>query len=494
MFRMRKILKIVVQQVACSLIVALISANICVSSPLSAQAASHAFSLPQPNTLQLRQMQQHPLVAFMHFSIATFVGVDNPCGKHGCPSASKFAPIDLPASGLCNVSEWVATAKEMGATQICLTAHHGAGFTLWRSNVSDYGVKSSSYATDLLAEFAAACRAAGMSICYYWDLGDGYDAQRHMSPSALAARQTQWLTEILRQQDKYGPVDRLWLDDYGGREYLNLTRLVETLSPHTLMVPGPHGWRAGASGSFGQYPLYHTTTWDNDTGTQPQGWSINGTSFMVRETDMTIQSELDSSGVVHGEAWFWRNKAPFLSAPQLWDYYISTVMRGGALIINIPPSVYCGVPPKYRQVGAAFGAAVADAFHANAYVAVGGNASAPCSALSVTVPLPTDNSTGFNGVVLQEDLTHGQRITQYTISVLLDEAWVQVPSVGSSAVGPAAVGVKGGTIGPSSLDLLPAEYCRSSEVTAVRWQCVSAIADPVSIRTVAAVLAQPPSS
>lgn len=47
--------------------------------------------------------------------------------------------------------------------------------------------------------------------------------------------------------------------------------------------------------------------------------------------------------------------------------------------------------------------------------------------------------------------------------VLLDQAWVQVPSVGSSAAGPAGLGVKGGTIGPSSLDLLPAEYCRYSK-------------------------------
>lgn len=105
------------------------------------------------------------------------------------------------------------------------------------------------------------------------------------------------------------------------------------------------------------------------------------------------------------------------SGPHL--YFIARVYGnlGGALIVNIPPSVYCGVPPKYRAIGAAFGAAIAASFDPNAYVAVEENNSASCSDLSITVTLPAGNGSLFNGVLLQEDMLHGQRITQYAISV-----------------------------------------------------------------------------
>ena len=54
-------------------------------------------------------------------------------------------------------------AKAFGASEVCITAHHEGGFTLWPSNHSTYGVASSSWKGgkgDVLKEFAAAARAA----------------------------------------------------------------------------------------------------------------------------------------------------------------------------------------------------------------------------------------------------------------------------------------------------------------------------------------------
>ena len=61
----------------------------------------------------------------------------------------------------------MAVAKAFGASEVCITAHHEGGFTLWPSNFSDYGVKSSTWKNgkgDILKEFAAAARAANIKI------------------------------------------------------------------------------------------------------------------------------------------------------------------------------------------------------------------------------------------------------------------------------------------------------------------------------------------
>lgn len=367
----------------------------------------------------------------------------------------------------------------MGATQICLTAHHGAGFTLWRSNLTAYGVQSSSYPTDLLAEFAASCRAHNLSICYYWDMGNGYGARQGLNGTQLLDVQLGWLREVVGAPgNKYGPIDRMWLDDFGGAGYLEVSALVRSLSPDTVMSPGLDGGHNGGSDSYGQYPLYHNTN-RSVTG-QPQGWSAHGHNFTLRETDMTIQGKL-VQGTAHDVSWFWENRAPFLTASELWGFYLATVMRGGSLIINMPPSVYCEVPPKYRSQGQLLGEAIRRTFSDEALVGKTTAASAPCQSLSLEIDLSRDGNETFDGVLLSEDLAHGQRVTSYNLSVRIGDQWVRVPAV------------HGQTVSHQLLDVLPASLQPPAvRVTAVRFQCMTSVANPVFMASMSLVKLKPP--
>lgn len=84
--------------------------------------------------------------------------------------ATDFAPPDAGP----NIAQWMETVKAMGASQICLTVRHVGGFTLWPSATTNYSVAASSWRSgkgDVVAEFVAAARAAGVSPCFYVILG-----------------------------------------------------------------------------------------------------------------------------------------------------------------------------------------------------------------------------------------------------------------------------------------------------------------------------------
>ena len=102
------------------------------------------------------------------------VGGDNDCwhGPSTKPDSVTAPCLDPLLFNPTNYSaaQTMEVAKAFGASEVCITAHHEGGFTLWPSNHSTYGVASSSWKGgkgDVLKEFAAAARAAGIKICYY---------------------------------------------------------------------------------------------------------------------------------------------------------------------------------------------------------------------------------------------------------------------------------------------------------------------------------------
>ena len=218
----------------------------CIGSTLTDATQGHVHDMLQPpSSRPIPTAQQQSLLDYDfglsmmgHFGIATFANTDNPCTSHGCPHVSSFNP------GKVNATEIVKTAVDMGASELCMTAHHGAGFVMWFSNYTDYGVKFSSYQKDVLAAVAQECRQQGIHICYYFDLGDGYDSSHGVPAEEITQKQIGFLTELLGDP-QYGPIHRLWLDDYFAAVpfWQNMSQtLFQKLSPDTLTVPGWDGW------------------------------------------------------------------------------------------------------------------------------------------------------------------------------------------------------------------------------------------------------------
>lgn len=178
----------------------------------TAQVLQPPVPLPTPTPRQQRFMQGDwsadkqvigSFTQFMHFSVTTFGNVEHNCVDGKCLPASLFNPTNV------DPVQWVLTARAMGASEICLTAHHEGGFCLWPTLQQNYSVAQSPWKKDILAPFVAAAKQYGINICYY--LGpnaNGYLTQvLQVQPEDFVERQLNMTLEVLTQ---YGPVDRLW--------------------------------------------------------------------------------------------------------------------------------------------------------------------------------------------------------------------------------------------------------------------------------------------
>ena len=171
----------------------------------------------------------------MHFSIPTFwqpsdaflrgpnptvggncqvkvTGTSNDSQTSGfwpCLNPDIFNPVNL------DVDQWMEASAALGMKEICLTAKHFGGFTLWPSAYTPYGVQSASKwrggRGDVLREFADAANRWGIKICYYCNpRDDGYLARfGHLTSSEFERRQLGMLSELI---ESYEPVNRFWFD------------------------------------------------------------------------------------------------------------------------------------------------------------------------------------------------------------------------------------------------------------------------------------------
>ena len=77
--------------------------------------------------------------------------------------AAKFNPIRF------NADEWVATAKAAGMRYIVITAKHHDGFSMFKTNVSNFNiVDATPFGRDPMQELCEACRREGLKLGFYY--------------------------------------------------------------------------------------------------------------------------------------------------------------------------------------------------------------------------------------------------------------------------------------------------------------------------------------
>lgn len=113
-------------------------------------------------------------------------------------------------------SAWCALAREAGMRYAVLTAKHHEGFCLWESRACPFNAARSAARRDVVGEFVAAARAAGLRVGLYYSLGDwrNPDWIRAVRGDAAAReRFVAWTHELVRElMTGYGRIDVLWYD------------------------------------------------------------------------------------------------------------------------------------------------------------------------------------------------------------------------------------------------------------------------------------------
>ncbi len=118
---------------------------------------------------------------------------------------------------------WARLAKRAGMKYMVLTTRHHDGFCLWNSRVSDFNCVRFGPKRDLLAEYAAAVRAEGLKVGFYYSAADWHHPD-YPSPYARdwpegwadeAARQRfveYYIAQLEELLTGYGQVDLIWYD------------------------------------------------------------------------------------------------------------------------------------------------------------------------------------------------------------------------------------------------------------------------------------------
>ncbi|HEV2208793.1 MAG TPA: alpha-L-fucosidase [Verrucomicrobiae bacterium] len=129
--------------------------------------------------------------------------------------ASQFNPVKFDAH------EWVRLAKNAGMKYIVITSKHHDGFGMFRSDLTDWCIKSTPFQRDPIKELADACKDEGIKFCLYHSIMDwhhpDWGVRRPWNDKATGPPDMDRYTAYLKGQLKelltrYGPIGILWFD------------------------------------------------------------------------------------------------------------------------------------------------------------------------------------------------------------------------------------------------------------------------------------------
>ena len=303
-------------------------------APTPPPSPSNRTHIPKP-TMPQRNAMAFELSMFVHYSINTYTSELDP---------TKFAPN--PAT--LNVSQWVATAKAMGARVAALTSKHEAGFCLWPSKFSNFTIAHSPTVghRDLVKEFVDECRKQGVKPGLYFTTTDTFN-RYNPSKAAIQTAQMQELTTLYGDDIAY-----FWFDHHAGTpEWYAIDAIVREHQPQCAML-GPDSWLTGQESGYASYPMWHgVDTTDNTTHGRPvpadaAHGNPHGTWFKVWESDC--------SNYEGCHPWFFGGDSPQPLALMM-DHWEATYGRGQNYILNLPPSKDGVITPRMAASAAAFG-------------------------------------------------------------------------------------------------------------------------------------------
>jgi alpha-L-fucosidase len=261
----------------------------------------------------------------------------------------QFNPVKFKAE------EWVGLAKGAGMKYIVITSKHHDGFGLWRSQLTDWCIKSTPFQRDPLKELADACAKEGVKLCFYYSIMDwhhpDYSPRRAWNDVAKGEPDFDRYVGYMKGQLKelltgYGPIGILWFDGewestWTHERGLNLYDYVRSLQPGIIVNNRVGKGRAGMSGMDSGAQRV------GDYGTPEQ--EIPATGFgpgVDWESCMTMN-----------DTWGYKKKDQnWKSSQRLIRDLIDCASKGGNYLLNVGPTEEGLIPAasveRLKEIGA----------------------------------------------------------------------------------------------------------------------------------------------
>lgn len=385
-------------------------------------------------TPQQYAWQQLELTAFLHFGINTFTGREWGDGKE---DPALFNPSELDAE------QWVRTLKEAGFKMVLLTAKHHDGFCLWPTATTKHSVASSPWKNgqgDVVKELRAACDKYDMKFGVYlspWDRNaECYgDSPRY---NEFFIRQ---LTELLTN---YGEVHEVWFDGANGEgpngkkqvyDWDAIYKTIRSLQPKavTAIMGDDVRWVGNESGlgremewsATALVPEIHPGSKASRERAGISWKSSDQGSRKVLEKAMELSWYPSEVDVSIRPGWFYHAEedSKVKSLKHLADIYFQSVGYNSVLLLNIPPDRRGLINETDVRRLNEFAAYRERVFVSNKVVNGRKYWNATPGSEKVYSLKP---NVEMNVVMLQEDITKGQRVEAFTVEALTDNGWKEV--------------------------------------------------------------------
>ncbi len=388
---------------------------------LSASAQQGEIPLPTNAQLQWHNMER---IMFVHWGMATWQGREY--DNHS-------TPLDSIHPSQYSTDQWCEVARSWGATMIIFVAKHVGGFCWWQTNTTDYGVKQLKWRNgkaDVMADLSASCKKYGLRLGVYvypgddkWGAGIGSggicrDTSKQEEYNKIFRQQ---LTEVL---SNYGTISEVWFD---GNCKIPVKDILEKYAKDAVVFQSAQAslrW-VGNEDGIAPYPNWYTVSKkDLKKGDATAlNSDIDGDAYAPIEIDVPLLNN-------GGHKWFWAagTDSLLMTTEQLMTLYYKSVGRGGNLLLNSTPDTSGIIPLSHQKVYAAFGKELNNRFMFPIRWQKGEYRS---------IFMDLNGAKTINHVVIQEDLTYGQRILEYRVKGKIGKDWVTLckgTSVGSKRI------------------------------------------------------------
>lgn len=338
-----------------------------------------------------------------------------------------------------DTDQWIKAAKDAGFKFAILTATHETGFALYPSDVNPYSVRALNWKNgqgDIVRDFVNSCRKYGLKPGIYlgirWNSFFGvHDFKVNGKGEFQKKRQAYYnrmvegmVTEICT---RYGKLFEIWFD--GGASHPDLGApdvlpIVKKYQPDCLFYHNNQlaeaRWGGSETGTV-PYPCWATF---------PAPYSHVGDSDeqrieLLKHGDpdgkywMPTMSDAPLRGYNGRHEWFWEpgDEPHIYPLDELMDMYYQSVGHNSTLIVGLTPDPRGLLPEADVQRLKEWGDEIKRRFGKPIANSVG-------EGKTVEVNLP--ETTAINLLVIQEDITQGERVREYTVEAQVDGNWIEV--------------------------------------------------------------------
>ena len=419
-----------INKLTTAFLVLLLSTNILSAQTLKTSKASY----PVPASHQLKWHEAELGVVF-HYDLHVFDNLKyNQAANRINPvdDYNMFNPTEL------DTDQWLRAAKDAGAKFAVITATHETGFAIYQSDVNPYSLKALKWKDgkgDVVGEFVESCRKYGLMPGIYigirWNSLYGIHNFKAEGDDDFAKNRQEWYKRYCERMteelcSKYGDLFMIWFDggaDDPQGDGPDVEPIINRLQPECLFYHNVERadfrWGGSESGTVG-YPCWSSFpnpfSHNKFLDQQAQHLELLKHGDPKGEYWVPAMADVPLRGHNGRHEWFWEpgDEEAVYPLSNLVDMYYKSVGRNATLIIGLTPDPRGLMPDGDVKRLKEFGAKIEE---------LTGTPLGTTKGIGKSLTLKLKGKQEVNQIILQEEISKGERIRKYKVEGLTSRGW-----------------------------------------------------------------------